>query len=95
MWYSVDFVGDPKDGKVEWARKQWRPEAPPDLPQFLDWSEPEWEAWLQRKLDVLSIFARYGVARGERGARANTRPYTPNAAGTATPLPPSPHVDNP
>ena len=50
MWYSIrrGEPGQPHADLWEWARKDWQPGRPPDLPDFLAWDREQWEEWIER-----------------------------------------------
>ena len=54
MWYSIQ----PQEGVVgreaaakdwKWARKEWEPGRPKDLPLWLQWKKEEWETWMEQR----------------------------------------------
>lgn len=56
-WFSIDIQGE-KGLTVEkaspeswcWVRTRWRPGYPAPLPQYLRWSQDQWQSWIDRHI---------------------------------------------
>jgi hypothetical protein len=51
MWYSIKHhAGDGPGGKVwEWARKDWQPGRPVEIPEWVGWSREQWQQWIEAR----------------------------------------------
>ncbi|RKK64994.1 hypothetical protein BFJ69_g16525 [Fusarium oxysporum] len=56
-WFSIDVQGEPGLAIEEtsqeswyWARKRWRQGYPTPLPQYLRWSQDQWQSWVHRHI---------------------------------------------
>ncbi|KAF5975172.1 hypothetical protein FBULB1_7528 [Fusarium bulbicola] len=57
-WFSIDVKGAPGLAIQEtsqeswyWARNRWRQGSPTPLPQYLRWSQDQWQSWVHRHID--------------------------------------------
>ncbi|KAL6405843.1 uncharacterized protein AUP68_10982 [Ilyonectria robusta] len=78
-WFSIDIQGEigltvenASSKSWCWARTRWRPGYPAPVPQYLDWSQDQWQSWIDRHIGQALPYEAWEPCRDQENLVSST-----------------------